>query len=139
MLSGAPLVAFVPTVDLERAHAFFGGVLGLTRVESSPFANAYDAHGTMLRVTRVEQLQPPPFTVLGWAVHDVAAAVASLRAGGVEPIDYPGMEQDADGVWTAPSGARVAWFRDPDGNTLSLSQADAGPTRQLSGGSGTAS
>jgi catechol 2,3-dioxygenase-like lactoylglutathione lyase family enzyme len=138
-LAQSTLVAFMPTVDLERSHAFYGGVLGLTRVESSPFANAYDAHGTALRVTRVERLDAPPFTVLGWAVDDIAATVASLRAGGVAPIVYPGMDQDADAVWTAPSGTRVAWFRDPDGNTLSVSQADAGPTRQLSGGSGTAS
>jgi catechol 2,3-dioxygenase-like lactoylglutathione lyase family enzyme len=123
MLSGAPLVAFVPTVDLERSHAFFGGVLGLMRVEASPYANAYAAHGTALRVARVEQLSPATFTILGWSVVDIAATVADLRQRGVEPVVHPGMDQDADGVWTSPSGARIAWFRDPDGNTLSLSQA----------------
>jgi catechol 2,3-dioxygenase-like lactoylglutathione lyase family enzyme len=87
MLSDAPLVAFVPTVDLERSHAFYGGVLGLTRVESSPFANGYDANGTALRVTRVERHDPPPFTVLGWQARDIAAIVAALRAAGVQPID----------------------------------------------------
>ncbi len=123
MLNKAPLVAFVPTVDLERSHAFFGGKLGLTRVDASPFANAYDAHGTALRVTRVEQLEPAGFTIVGWQVEDIAASVATLRASGIEPLIYPGMDQNADGVWVAPSGAQVAWFTDPDGNTLSLSQS----------------
>jgi catechol 2,3-dioxygenase-like lactoylglutathione lyase family enzyme len=125
MLADAPLVAFVPTVDLERSHAFFGGLLGLTRVEASPYANAYDAHGTALRVARVENLAPAGFTILGWTVDDIAATVASLREHGIEPVEYPGMDQDADGVWTAPSGARIAWFSDPDGNTLSLAQSVA--------------
>jgi len=126
MLADAPLVAFVPTVDLERSHAFFGGVLGLTRVEASPYANAYDAGGSALRITRVEALEPVVFTILGWNVTDIAATIAALRAGGVDPIEYPGMDQDADGVWTAPGGSRIAWFRDPDGNTLSLGQHPSG-------------
>jgi catechol 2,3-dioxygenase-like lactoylglutathione lyase family enzyme len=122
MLASATLVAFVPTTDLERAHTFYGGVLGLRRVESSPFANAYDAGGTPLRVTVVDAFEPDPFTVLGWRVADLAATVAALRAAGVAPLRYPSMEQDEDGAWTSPSGARVVWFRDPDANTLSLTQ-----------------
>ncbi len=122
-MASATLVAFVPTTDLERSHAFYGGVLGLRRVESSPFANAYDAGGTALRITRVEQFEPDPFTVLGWQVDDLAATVADLRAAGIEPTRYPSVDQDADGAWTAPSGTRVAWFADPDGNTLSISHS----------------
>jgi catechol 2,3-dioxygenase-like lactoylglutathione lyase family enzyme len=123
VLARATLIAFVPTTDLERSHAFYGGTLGLRRVEASAFANAYDAAGTALRVTRVDELAPHPFTVLGWHVEDIAAAVADLRARAVVFVRYPGMDQDADDAWTSPSGARIAWFRDPDDNTLSLTQS----------------
>jgi catechol 2,3-dioxygenase-like lactoylglutathione lyase family enzyme len=122
MLASATLVAFAATTDLERSHAFYGGVLGLHRVEASTFANAYDCGGTPLRVTLVESLQPDPFTVLGWRVDDLRATVSALRAAGIELLRYPAMDQDSDGAWTSPSGARIAWFRDPDGNTLSISQ-----------------
>jgi catechol 2,3-dioxygenase-like lactoylglutathione lyase family enzyme len=119
-LGGAALIAFAPTLDLDRSHAFYGGVLGLETIERSPFANAYDVAGTQLRVTRVPQLTPQGFTVLGWKVDDVARAIAALRESGVEFHRYDGMDQDDDGVWTSPSSARIAWFADPDGNTLSL-------------------
>jgi catechol 2,3-dioxygenase-like lactoylglutathione lyase family enzyme len=122
-LPGGELVAFVPTADLERSHAFYGGVLGLSRVEASPFANAYDVGGSRLRVTRVDGPPAASFTVLGWSVPDVAAAIDALEARGVAFERYDGMAQDEAGVWTAPSGAKVAWFKDPDGNTLSLSQS----------------
>jgi predicted enzyme related to lactoylglutathione lyase len=119
-LAGAALVAFAPTLDLDRAHDFYGGVLGLGATERSGFANAYDANGVQLRVTLVQSLDPAPFTVLGWSVDDIHAAIAALTANGVELNRYDGMDQDEAGVWTSPSGARIAWFKDPDGNTLSL-------------------
>ena len=125
MLTGARLVAFAATVDLERSHAFYGDVLGLRRVEASPFANAYDVAGTPLRVTRVEAHVPAAFTVLGWQVPDVDGAVASLVSKRVRFNRYPGTDQDAAGIWTSPSGARVAWFEDPDGNVLSVTQLPA--------------
>ena len=123
MLSAAPLVAFVATTDLERSHEFYGGVLGLERVEAGLFANTYDAAGTSLRAIRVEAVAPAPYTVLGWSVPDVAAKITELRAQGVAFKRYDGFEQDDAGVWTAPSGARIAWFDDPDGNTLSVTQS----------------
>jgi catechol 2,3-dioxygenase-like lactoylglutathione lyase family enzyme len=122
-LIDASLVAFAAAADLETSHAFYCGVLGLERVEASAFANAYSVHGTQLRVTLVERPARASYTVLGWRVADVAAAVAALRAAGVEVLRYDGMDQDADGVWTSPSGARVAWFCDPDANVLSVTQA----------------
>jgi catechol 2,3-dioxygenase-like lactoylglutathione lyase family enzyme len=122
------LVAFAATTDLERSHAFYGGVLGLERTEASPFANAYDVGGTSLRVTRVERVAPAPYTVLGWRVDDVSAAIAALGARGVAVRRLAGVEQDDDGVWTAPGGARIAWFEDPDGNLLSLTEPPGSDT-----------
>lgn len=121
-LAGAELVAFVPTADLERSHEFYGRTLGLERVEASPYANAYDAGGTRLRVTRVETPAGAVYTIAGWTVPDLAATLAALTAEGVAFVRYAGMEQDEAGVWLAPSGTKVAWFRDPDGNTLSVSE-----------------
>jgi hypothetical protein len=94
-------------------------VLGLTVTEESGYATVYDANGTMLRVTVVAEVRPAPYTVLGWAVADVEAALGALA---VEPVQYDGLDQDEHGVWIAPSGTRVAWFRDPDSNVLSLSE-----------------
>ncbi|NUR89830.1 MAG: VOC family protein [Nonomuraea sp.] len=112
------LVAFVPTTDLDRARAFYEGTLGLAVAEVTPFAVVLRCGGTTLRVTKVERLTPQPFTVLGWTVDDVHASLASLD---VEAVRYEGIGQDSAGVWTTPDGIRVAWFHDPDGNTLSLS------------------
>jgi catechol 2,3-dioxygenase-like lactoylglutathione lyase family enzyme len=122
-LADADLVAFAASTDLDAAEAFYGGVLGLERVDSTPFAKVFDAHGTQLRVTRVDAVAGATYTVLGWRVDDLDAAVAALRSRGVEPRRYEGMEQDESGAWTAPGGARIAWFADPDGNTLSLQEA----------------
>jgi catechol 2,3-dioxygenase-like lactoylglutathione lyase family enzyme len=125
VLSQAALVAFVASTDLERAHAFYGDVLGLRRVDASPFANVYDAGGTRLRVTRVDRVAAAPYTVLGWTVPDIRAALKQLIARGVAVERFAGVEHDDAGVWTAPGGARIAWFRDADGNVLSLTQAAA--------------
>ena len=86
------------------------------------FAIVFDANGVMLRVQKVQSHTPPPYTVLGWEVADVHAAVEALSGRGVTVERYEGMGQDESGVWTSPAGAHIAWFRDPDGNTLSLTQ-----------------
>jgi catechol 2,3-dioxygenase-like lactoylglutathione lyase family enzyme len=122
VLTEAPLVAFVGTSDLERARSFYGDTLGLGLVETTPFANVYDAGGTTLRVTRVERVVPAGYTALGWSVTGIHAAIDALTARGVTFERFSGVEQDEAGVWTAPDGTRVAWFHDPDGNTLSLSE-----------------
>jgi catechol 2,3-dioxygenase-like lactoylglutathione lyase family enzyme len=121
MLSGARVVAFLATADAARARAFYESVLGLRVVEDQPFALVLDAAGSKIRVQKVDAVQRAPYTALGWEVADVAAAVRALGDRGVVFERYPGMDQDDVGIWTAPSGARVAWFRDPDGNVLSLS------------------
>ena len=122
MLGAFDLVAFVHVTDVTRARAFYDGVLGLTLTEDTPFALVFDANGTTLRVTPVEGHKPLAGTVLGWAVDDIAATIGELTARGVEFTRYDGMEQDELGVWKAPSGAKVAWFKDPDGNLLSLTE-----------------
>jgi catechol 2,3-dioxygenase-like lactoylglutathione lyase family enzyme len=126
MLSDAELVAFIPTRDLGTAQAFYGSALGLRVVEESEFAVVFDAGATQLRVTLVQELSPAPFTVLGWRVPNIAERLAALRAAGVPATRYDGIDQDDDGVWVAPGGTRVAWFKDRDGNTLSLQQDPAG-------------
>ncbi len=123
MLPGAELVAFVASRDLDVSARFYGDVLGFELVEASPFANVFAAGGTRLRVTRVDQVAGADYTVLGWKVPDVEAAIGALSARGVEFKRYDGLEQDEHGAWTAPGGSRIAWFADPDGNTLSLQQA----------------
>ncbi len=126
MLDDAQTVAFVGATDLDRAHEFYAGALGLPLIERSELANVYDAGGTPIRVTRVEEPAAAGHTVLGWVVSDIGGAMAALTAKGVTFERYPDIAQDEDGVWTAPGGSLVAWFSDPDGNTLSLQEPAAG-------------
>ncbi|WP_270889055.1 VOC family protein [Pedococcus sp. 5OH_020] len=122
MLETCDVVAFAATTDLARARSFYEGVLGLPVVHEDPYACSFNAHGTMLRVTAVAQVGHPGYTVLGWRVPDITTTVTSLGSAGVKFVRYEGVELDAQGVWTAPNGDRVAWFTDPDGNILSLTQ-----------------
>lgn len=122
-LASSSLVAFVGVCDPDRAKSFYRDRLGLRLVsEELPFALVFDVQGTMLRVTVVPEVKPAKFTVLGWKVPDIQAAVSSLDKEGVEFQRYAGLQQDGLGIWTSPSGARVAWFHDPDGNILSVTQ-----------------
>ena len=123
MLHSTSLIAFVATARAEAARHFYESVLGLSLVEDSPFALVFDSNGTTLRVQKVEQVTPAPYTALGWQVTDLEASVRSLRAKGAVFQRYDGLSQDAVGIWKSPSGAKVAWFRDPDGNTLSLTES----------------
>lgn len=122
MLGTQKIVAFVPTSDYQKAQAFYEGVLGLRVVSKDPFALVMDAYGIMLRITQVNGLKPQQFTILGWEVDDIEKYVTGLSKRGVEFLRFGFPGQDERGVWAAPGGAKVAWFKDPDGNTLSLSQ-----------------
>lgn len=122
MLTFSDLVAFVGSADLKRAQSFYGGVLGLRLAERSDVACVYDVNGTMLRVTAVPGLHPATHTVLGWAVPDIQSTVDEPAGRGVEFARYEGMDQDDAGIWRTPGGDLVAWFTDPDGNILSLTQ-----------------
>jgi predicted enzyme related to lactoylglutathione lyase len=119
-LSGADLVAFVASTDTARSRAFYEGVLGLAVLDDDGFACVVDAHGTMVRITAVPERAAAMYTVLGWKVDDLDATIDGLVARGVQFLRFDGMEQDDRGAWTAPGGERIAWFADPDGNTLSL-------------------
>ena len=125
MLGSSPVIAFVATTDPRRAKAFYAGTLGLRLTGEDPFALVFDAAGTMLRVATVTALKPAGYTVLGWNVRDIDRAVRDLAEKGVAFQRYDGMPQDELGIWTSPGGARIAWFLDPEGNTLSLTEFTA--------------
>ena len=124
VLAGADLVGFVATTDLARARAFYADTLSLRVVGEDPYAITLDANGTMLRVAAVPELRPAAYTVCGWRVGDIAGAIRQLGDRGVDFTRFDGMEQDELGIWTTPGGAKVAWFTDPDGNVLSLTQLE---------------
>ena len=115
-------ILFSATSAPDKARPFYEQVMGFTLVDDNPFSLEFDAAGTMLRVQKVPEFTPHPFTQLGWRVSDIAAKVDELAARGAVFERFDFMEQDERGIWTAPDGARVAWFKDPDGNTLSLSE-----------------
>lgn len=122
MLEGAKLVAFAATTDGARAAAFYTTVLGLTLRYQDAFAVSLESGGNELRLQKVERFNPQPFTTLGWQVTNVTDVVQRLREHGVTPERYAGLAQDVNGIWKAPSGARIAWFKDPDGNLLSVAE-----------------
>ncbi len=117
-------ITFVLTADRDRARAFYAETLGLPVLAEDDFAVTFRlSDGTTMRLSGVPGYQPHPHTVLGWAVPDIRATLADLRAKGISPNIYDGFGQDADGIWTSPtSDAHVCWFPDPDGNVLSLTQ-----------------
>lgn len=122
MLAASKVVAFLATGDAARAKAFYGEVLGLRLLSEDGFAVVFDAQGTMLRVAIVQEVVPAPYTVLGWDVPDITAIVRGLDAAGVVFERYAWLKQDELGIWNAPGGGKVAWFKDLDGNVLSVSQ-----------------
>ena len=121
MLGSTNIVAFVPTKDAEKARAFYVDVLGLRFIKDDGFAMVLDANGIMVRVARA-QFTPAQFTILGWQVKNIEKTVAGLQEKGVHFERFGFFEQDGLGIWTAPTGDKVAWFKDPDGNVLSVSQ-----------------
>ena len=124
VLTTAAVMTFVPINDKAKAIAFYEGKLGFTLVEDqSPFALVFDLNGIMLRATFAEEFTPQQFTILGWHVPDIASAVQELEAAEVVFARYPWMQTTGPlPIWTAPRGAQIAWFNDPFGNVLSLTQ-----------------
>jgi catechol 2,3-dioxygenase-like lactoylglutathione lyase family enzyme len=121
MLGSYNLIAFLAVRNADAARAFYRDKLGLTLVSEDQFALVFDANGTMLRVVPVGEIPPVRWTVLGWEVPDIIAAAKQLESGGIKLEHYEWVKNE-NGIWTAPTGDKVAWFKDPDGNTLSISQ-----------------
>ena len=122
MLGAISLVAFIPTTDSGKARSFYEGVLGLRFVKDDGFALVFDANGIMVRVAKAPDFKPAQFTILGWQVTEIEKVVSGLQEKGVRFEVFGFLPQDKLGIWTAPSGDKVAWFKDPDGNILSVSQ-----------------
>jgi catechol 2,3-dioxygenase-like lactoylglutathione lyase family enzyme len=122
MLGSNNIVAFVPITDSGKARAFYEGVLGLKFVNDDGFALVLDANGIMIRAAKMKEVKPAQFTILGWEVKNIEKAVRDLTARGVHFEIFGFFKQDDLGIWTAPTGDKVAWFKDPDGNVLSVSQ-----------------
>jgi catechol 2,3-dioxygenase-like lactoylglutathione lyase family enzyme len=122
MLGSTNIVAFVPIKDSGKARAFYEGVLGLRFVKDDGFALVLEANGIMVRAAKMKEFTPAQFTILGWQVSHIEQVVRGLAARGVHFEIFGFFKQDELGIWTAPTGDKVAWFKDPDGNILSLSQ-----------------
>ncbi|HEY2580558.1 MAG TPA: VOC family protein [Mucilaginibacter sp.] len=122
MLANETLKAFVPTVKPGEAKVFYQDVLGLMLLSEDEYALEFNSNGTLLRVITVPELKPHAFTAIGWGVNDITATIQALNGKGVFCEKYDFLPHDDLGIWTSPSGAKVAWFRDPDGNILSLSE-----------------
>jgi catechol 2,3-dioxygenase-like lactoylglutathione lyase family enzyme len=122
MLSKCAVIGFVPTKDAVRARAFYVDTLQFSFESDDQFAIVVRANGTMIRIVRMQEYTPAPYTILGWEVPDIDKEVSELSAAGVQFRRIPQLPQDPSGIWTSPSGSKVAWFHDPDGNVLSVSQ-----------------
>jgi len=122
MLGSTNIIAFVPITDTVKARAFYEGVVGLRFVKDDGFAMVLDANGIMVRAAKMKEVKPAQFTILGWQVTDIENVVRSLQKKGVHFEIFGFFKQDELGIWTAPTGDKVAWFKDPDGNILSVSQ-----------------
>lgn len=122
MLGSEKMMGLVPITDAARAKAFYEKKLGLTFVSEDPFALVFDANGNMLRLTKMKEFTPQRFSILGWQVADIETTIRELAAAGVTFERYSFVQQDDLGIWTAPDGTKVAWFLDPDGNNLGISQ-----------------
>jgi catechol 2,3-dioxygenase-like lactoylglutathione lyase family enzyme len=122
MLAASKVIGFVPTLDAQKARAFYEGNLGFQFISDDPFALVVRAGETMIRIAKTQDFVPAPYTVLGWEVRDIKAVVRWLQKRGVAFEKYPFVQDHELGIWTAPNGNKVAWFKDPDGNVLSVSQ-----------------
>lgn len=122
MLGTASLVAFIATANAMKARAFYEDVLGLYLVEDTPYALVFDSNGTRLRIQKSENASPQPYTALGWSVRELHSVALQLQERGVSFVRFDGLQQDELGVWRTPDKSKVAWFRDPDANLLSITE-----------------
>lgn len=118
---GQPII-FLATANADRSRKFYEELLGLEFVSDEPLALIFQVGQSMLRIQKVEKVIAAPYTALGWGVPDIRGTIRKLREAGVRFSRFEGMDQDSDGVWQSPAGALVAWFKDPDGHVLSLTE-----------------
>ena len=121
-LASATVIGFIPTKDFRRAKKFYVSKLGLRFLAQDEFALVFESGGTAIRVVKVGEFKAASFTILGWWVTDIEECVRKLRRRRIVFERYAWMKQDDQGIWTAPGGTKVAWFKDPDGNILSVSE-----------------
>ncbi len=121
-LGAEKVMAFVASTDRARAQRFYGDTLGLRLLASDQYALVFDANGTILRVQIVKDVSVAPYTILGWQVSDIVSTAKKLQNAGVEMLRVNGLPQDELGIWQADAKTKVAWFKDPDGHTLSITQ-----------------
>lgn len=122
MLSNPTIMAILPTTKPKQSKAFYSETIGLKLVSEDDYALVFTGNGVTLRITTVHQFTPFPFTALGFQIEEIESQVKSLIKKGVEFKRYESLEQDNLGIWNSPSTARVAWFEDPDGNLISLTE-----------------
>ena len=122
MLSEPKITAFIPSTKPEKAKQFYKNTLGLKLVSEDQYGLEFSGKGAALRVALVTEFKPHLFTVLGFKIDDIVAQAKSLIDKGVVFERYEHFDQDALGIWTSPSMAEVAWFKDPDGNLLSITE-----------------
>ena len=122
MLESASIIGFVPITDPEKSRAFYEGTLGLRFVKDDGFALVFESNGTMIRAAKMKEFSPAQYTILGWQVTGIEKVVRTLREKGLHFEVFGFFKQDELGIWTAPTGDKVAWFKDPDGNILSVSE-----------------
>jgi catechol 2,3-dioxygenase-like lactoylglutathione lyase family enzyme len=122
VLADSRLIVFVATTDAAKARAFYGDMLDLQFMSEDDFAIVYDANGVSLRIQKVGRVVPQPFTVLGWSVTSIERTVSQLMEKGAAFERYASLKQDSRGIWASPSGAKVVWLKDPDGNVISFTE-----------------
>jgi catechol 2,3-dioxygenase-like lactoylglutathione lyase family enzyme len=122
MLASGKMVGFIPTKDYDKARAFYEGRLGFEFVSLDQFALVMNVGGHMIRIAKVPNFAPLQGTILGWQVENIESVATWLRDHGVPPEKYPFAQDQNLGIWTTPDGSKVAWFKDPHGNILSISQ-----------------
>src|SRR5262249_29511516 len=125
MLASSSLIAFTATTDATKARTFYEGILELQFISEDEFAIVYDTDGVSLRIQKVARVTPQPFTVLGWSVASIDRTVSRLMGKGAVFERYASLEQDPRGIWRSPSGARIAWLKDPDGNIISFTERES--------------
>jgi catechol 2,3-dioxygenase-like lactoylglutathione lyase family enzyme len=122
MITQSNLIAFSATTDAEQSRHFYTHIIKLREIDDTPFALVYDCNGTVLRIQKVQRMSAPNYTVLGWEVDDIVSTARNLALAGVTFEMFEGLAQNDTGIWTTPDGTKVAWFRDPDGSLLPITE-----------------